>query len=280
MAEDRVTLKLFIDRISNKTKFLIRVLLVIAVLIFLIALLFICANSVYRSFQPVTIRADEIPNLESNEIFIRANCLNLNYWSFHVKEVRAKLLDIAAIEDAAVEKHFPNKVSIKLKAREPLAVVAAYTDNRPQFMFTSKSGKVFEKGKSIREFYHPLITDPNMQNVHAGSQFSEPVVSLLLNKLSLLSETSRSCISEIVICRKISGTLQVDVYDILIYFRESRVQIRINPEDLDNRFFGLMASAVKEAELGRLGSVKEIDYRSNNPVFITDSVFMQRGGSY
>lgn len=264
---DRIALKLLINRIPTQKRKVIIGLFVSAVFVLIIALL--AAGIVYggKSFLPISrIDVTEIPNLERADILIRAGIENQTYWTLHEVQVRTKLLAIAAIKNADVEKHFPDRLVIRLETRKPVAMAMSHTSNTGLLQYIDETGKVFEKGKDASNSYLPLITDPSMQNPYAGDQYI-PSVTVLMRRISSLSPDLLSHISEIEIDWKMAGAYKLDLYDLIVYLRLSSIRARMRAE-LDDDYISRMLLAVKTVEEDSRYTTNEIDYRSNDPVFI------------
>jgi hypothetical protein len=105
-----------------------------------------------------------------------------------------------------------------------------------------------------------------MQNPYAGDQCI-PSVTGLLRRISGLSPDLLSHISEIEIDWKIAGSYKLDLYDLIVYLKLSSIRVRMRAE-LDDDYVGRMLLAVKTVEEDPRYATNEIDYRSNDPVFI------------
>ncbi|MDR2783829.1 MAG: FtsQ-type POTRA domain-containing protein [Treponema sp.] len=265
--DDRLTIKLFINRMpAQKRKALLALL---AGALFVLALAFLAGGIAYagRSFLPLSrIDVTEILYMERDDILARSGIESRSYWMINKTQVRANLLAIAAIKDAVVEKHFPDALVIKLEARKPVAMVMSPTGGTGSLCYVDETGKVFEKGRGVSANTLPLVTDAKMQSLYAGDQFPASVVELL-SAMSNISPASLSHISEIEINWKISGEYRLDLYDLIVYPRSSSVRVRMNPS-FDDSYIRRMLLAVKTVEEDRRHNTDEIDYRSHDPVFI------------
>ncbi|MDR0375563.1 MAG: FtsQ-type POTRA domain-containing protein [Treponema sp.] len=265
--DDRITFKLLINRIPAQRRKVIFVLLASALSALILALLASGVAYGGRSFMPISrIDVTEILNMERADILARAGIENQTYWTINKADVRAKLLAIAAIKDAVVEKHFPNTLVIKLETRKPAAMVMSLAGGAGVLLYVDETGKVFEKGRASSNMHLPLITDARMQNPYAGAQFPFSVVALL-KTISNISSASLSHISEIEINWKIVGEYRLDLYDLIIYPKSASIRVRMNAE-LDDAYIRRMLLAVKTVGEDPRYSTDEIDYRSHDPAFI------------
>lgn len=271
VTDDRLTLRLLIDRIPIQKRRVIFALLASAAFLLIIAFLAGGVTYAGRSFLPISrIEVTEILNMERADVLARAGIENQTYWMINKTRVRANLLAIAAIKGAVVEKRFPDTLVITLEARKPAAMVMSLAGGAGVLQYVDETGKVFEKGKSVPSNMHlPIITDANMQNPYAGAQFHSSVVDLL-KTMSTVSSALLSHISEIEIDWKITGEYRLDLYDLIVYPKSSSIRVRMNAE-LDDAYISKMLLAVKTVE--REYNTDEIDYRSNDPVFIPKGGF-------
>ncbi|MDR2447372.1 MAG: FtsQ-type POTRA domain-containing protein [Treponema sp.] len=269
--DDSIALKLLISRIPAQKRKVILALLAIAG--FVLAVAFLAGGVAYggRSFMPISrIDMTEILNMERADILARAGIENQTYWTINKTQIRTNLLAIAAIKEAVVEKHFPDRLVITLETRKPAAIVMSRVGDAGILQYVDETGKVFEKGRSVFSAHLPLITDINMQNPYAGAQFHSSVTPLL-RTLSNISSTLLSHISEIEINWIITGGYRLDLYDLIVYPRLSSIRVRMNA-DLDDAYIRRMLLAVKTLEEDPRYTTDEIDYRSNDPVFISKGV--------
>jgi cell division protein FtsQ len=265
--DDRLTIKLFINRMPTQKRKVILVLLAGA--LFALVLAFLAVGIAYagRSFLPVSrVDVTEILNIERADILARAGIESRSYWMINKTQVKTNLLAIAAIKDAVVEKRFPDALVIKLEVRKPVAMVMSLVGGARSLHYVDETGKVFEKGGGISSNMLPLVTDARMQILYAGAQFPASVVELL-RAMSNISPASLSHISEIEINWKISGEYRLDLYDVIVYPRSSSIRVRMNAE-LDDAYIRRMLLAVKTVEEDHRYNTDEIDYRSYDPVFI------------
>ncbi|MDR0707744.1 MAG: FtsQ-type POTRA domain-containing protein [Treponema sp.] len=264
--DDRIALQSLISRIPAQKRKVILALLAIAGFVLIVA--FLAGGVAYggRSFMPISrIDVTEILNMERADILARAGIENQTYWTINKTQITTNLLGIAAIKDAAVEKHFPDRLVITLEARKPAAIVMSRVGEAGILQYVDETGKVFEKGRSVSSAHLPLITDVNMQNPYAGAQFHSSVTSLL-RTLSNISPVLLSHISEIEINWITTGG-RLDLYDLIVYPRLSSIRVRMNA-DIDDAYIRRMLLAVKTLEEYPRYTTDEIDYRSNDPVFI------------
>ncbi|MDR2194770.1 MAG: FtsQ-type POTRA domain-containing protein [Treponema sp.] len=267
MIDNGIALKLLINRIPAQKRKVIFGLFASAIFVLTIALL--SGGIVYggRSFLPISrIDVTEIPNMERADILTRAGIKNQTYWTLHEAQVKTNLLAIAAIKDVEVGKYFPDRLVIKIEARKPVAMIISRTGNTGLLQYIDETGRVFEKGRSASNMYLPLITDPAMQTPYAGYQCI-PSVTALMRRMSSLSPDLLSHISEIEIDWKIAGSYKFDLYDLIVYIRLSSIKVRMRAE-LDDAYISRMLLAVKTVEEDPRYLTNEIDYRSNDPVFI------------
>jgi cell division protein FtsQ len=271
--DGRITFKLLINRMPVQKRKVILALLATAGLALVVA--FLAGGIAYggRSFMPISrIDVTEILNIERADILARAGIENQTYWMINKTQVKTNLLAIAAIKDAVVEKRFPDTLVIKLETRKPVAMVMSLVGGTGVLQHVDETGKVFEKGRSVSSNMRlPLITDARMQNPYAGAQFHSSVAALL-RTISNISPASLSHISEIEIDWKIAGEYRFDLYDLIVYPRSSSIRVRMNAE-LDDAYIRRMLLAVKTVEEDPRYSTDEIDYRSNDPVFIPKGGF-------
>jgi len=230
-------------------------LLIIAAVILTVQLIWLFGVSPFIPFSSVEIHG--FSALHRAEILSLALLdENSSYISTNAKKIEGLLSGHILVESVAVNKHFPDKLSIHLKARTASAFALTNDNLKQAPIFIDRHGVFFKigDGESLEENF-PVIS--GIENPRLGMHLPAALIPLVEN-LSRIAETSPellSAISEIKIERK-----TWDGYDLVLYPVHSSIKVRVeNNLTEDMLRYTLLMLNVFENDINK---PQEIDFRS------------------
>jgi cell division protein FtsQ len=120
----------------------------------------------------------------------------INIFSIDLSAARRRLLEIPQVEHAEIQRVLPNKVSIAINERQPIAWIAAKYDEDPtvyaKSFLVDRKGILIRSNHQLAEYFHlPVIYGVQTENIEAGQTVSTPEMKAALDlvRLNLDSET-------------------------------------------------------------------------------------------
>jgi len=182
-----------------------------------------------------------------------------SYFSTNANVVKEKISSNILVESAVVIKHFPDKLSIFLNPRQPVAVALANINSRQVMIYVDRQGVFYkiEDGESPENTGVPVISGLDIENLRLNMHLPPALVPLVksLGEISTSSPELLSAISEIKIEKK-----EWDGYDLVLFPVHSDIKVRVENNLTEDilRYMLLMLN-VFETDIQR---PKEIDFRS------------------
>ncbi|GMO46634.1 MAG: hypothetical protein Ta2B_28290 [Termitinemataceae bacterium] len=189
-----------------------------------------------------------------------------SYMSLDAEEIERRLSVLPLVESAQVMKHFPDSLSIILKARHPTAMSLALIDGLSVPVFFDRYGVIFKIGKPEENVIPdnvPILSGLIFENIRPGTRLPSYLVPLLEN-IQVLREKAPQllpAISEIHINKK-----PYDGIDLLLYPASYRVKIRMTGDlrEENLRYMLLLLDVIKKEGL----MPDEIDFRTGTASYI------------
>ncbi|MBN1648587.1 MAG: FtsQ-type POTRA domain-containing protein [Spirochaetales bacterium] len=243
-------------------KFVIILLLIILVL----ELLYHFVLSQMLVLKNVSVRAEAGVGLAVDQVKKLAGIgEEENFFLLKTDKVAASLEKYPTVKAASVQKHFPDRVNIVLKARKALAVSLVNTDEGSVPVIFDDEGVIFRTGYQVDTENLPVISGLNYPDAKIGMQLPEQVHDYLgqIAELGAQHPELLNLISEFRFVKK--GNLFSEV---LIYPVKMRVRVRTVPE-LNVRIIKNMFVVLDTIEkFGIAGKIEEIDLRADEPVYL------------
>lgn len=185
---------------------------------------------------------------------------NINWLRFDVDQAMAILSSDAAIENVSVEKVFPDKINIRVKERDAVAVTFIVENGHTYPVAIDKTGVLYKEVGGKTNFELPIISGLPVEYMAGGMRIPSTYRPLIdqINKIEKLSQNYFAGISEICVVSKDSGN-----YELEIIPSNSKVKVltdrKLNEEALTNMMIVLdvldtINADVSELDL-RYGSV-------------------------
>jgi cell division protein FtsQ len=182
-----------------------------------------------------------------NSSFVTVNAMNTQ------KVLTSNLL----VETARVTKRFPDKLSIFLEPRQPVASALVYINGRQLPLMIDRNGVFYKIGDDITASNLPVLSGFEFDNVPLGLRLPDSLKSLFesINSMSVNSPELLATISEIRIERK-----AWDRFDLVIFPVHSSIRVRLenNLSEETLRYMLLMLDVISS----RPPVPEEIDFSS------------------
>ncbi len=180
------------------------------------------------------------------------------FLAFSSNEAQSLLMTVPGIEEVSIEKRFPNKIFIKVKEREPVAMTFVQDGDRTVSVQIDKNGVLFAANGSTAKLDRtiPLISGIPVENIPEGMRIPQKYRALMeqIAQIQALSQKYFAAISEIQVIPKEYGN-----YELVLYPIHSRTRIltgrQLNEEALQYMMVAL--DVVNSLE----PNVAEIDLR-------------------
>lgn len=239
---------------SGKIQKLIRKLIIIAVIIFAAELIWLFGVTPFFPFG--TIEVQSFAGLERSDILLIAGLNeNSSFISTNVKEIKGKLENYVLVESAMVIKRFPDKLSIYLNLRQPVAVSLAANGSRQAPLYVDRQGVFYRFAGKEETSAYPILSGFENPQLNMRLPAALVVLSENLSKISSSSPELLAAISEIRIERK-----AFDGYDLVLFPVHSSIKVRLDNNLSEDalRYMLLMLNVFEESS----PKPQEIDFRS------------------
>jgi cell division protein FtsQ len=116
-----------------------------------------------------------------------------NIFSFNLSNARKGLMALPQVDFAEIDRVLPNKISIDVTERKPVAWVTGADDgdpaSDPNAFLIDRDGTLLRVKNQERDYFHlPIITGVSVENYEAGQAIDLPEVSAALQLLRLTGE--------------------------------------------------------------------------------------------
>ncbi len=177
---------------------------------------------------------------------------------FSKSEASSLLASVPGIEDVNVQKYFPDRISITVKERVPVAMTFVTQNGRTMPVQIDKNGVLFPATDSSAEAENsvPLVSGIPVENIPEGMRIPVKYRPLMeqIDQISSLKQNYWAAVSEIHVVPKEYGN-----YELVLYPLHSRTRIltdrSLNEEAL--QYMMVMLDVVNSIE----PNVAEIDLR-------------------
>lgn len=189
-----------------------------------------------------------------------------SFLAFNSSEAKSLISTVSGVEDATIEKRFPNKIFITVKEREPVAMTFVQMGDRTVSVQIDKNGVLFAANGNTAKVDRtiPLISGIPVENIPEGMRIPQKYRALMeqIAQIQTLSQKYFAAISEIQVIPKEYGN-----YELVLYPIHSRTRIKtgrqLNEETLQYMMVAL--DVVNSLE----PNVAEIDLRYGSVSYTT-----------
>lgn len=232
-----------------------------------LALVLVAEVLFYLVYVPATSRVrlqiEGSASLGYDEMCSLAGLSGFERWiSFDSAAVASRLAANPLFSSVSVDRYFPDRVTIRVRERVPVAVALGTVDGRMVPFEIDQNGVAFRFGKTCSSGSLPLLTGLTFENPLPGMRLNSRLKPLLddLARLELSHPDLLSSLSEIKIVEKTYGG-----YDLVLYPVHTPVRVRtdkaLNQDAL--QYMMLVLDVVKDMEL----PVDEIDIRAGTVAY-------------
>ena len=187
----------------------------------------------------------------------------MRFLSLDVDQVTARIERHPGVREAQVQATFPNRLSISVTRRVPLAAALAQTNGTTVPLVFDEDGVVFQVGAAAQIEGLPVISGLRFATIDVGLQLPSLVVDFLrqLRQIRMDEPALFRLFSEYRIVQKNDFA-----YEVVLYPMHYPVPVRIGTSiDADMIQYVMMMLDVLQRD-GRLASAAELDFRSGEGV--------------
>lgn len=109
--------------------------------------------------------------------------------------VQSRLAKDLRIEEVTVRRHLPHTLEVKIKEREPLAIIQCDYG----YLDLDHSGVVIDSYKTLKTMQIPMITGATIRDLYIGDEVEDEGVKKILEFLQYLHEDALNQISEVAL---------------------------------------------------------------------------------
>ncbi len=153
-------------------------------------------------------------NFTPDEIVTKLFDMDTSNWiHFNTEQATAIILSDSAIENVLVEKHFPDRINIKVTEREAVAVTFVVENGRAYPVQIDKNGVLFISDHSVIKSDMPIISGLPIEYMSNGMRIPEKYRRLIndIYKIRELPKNYFATISEICVNSKDSGNYELEI---------------------------------------------------------------------
>ncbi|MCL2191779.1 MAG: FtsQ-type POTRA domain-containing protein [Treponema sp.] len=234
-----------------------------------LAAIIICGGLIWWFFisptvAPATVQVFSFPGMDRAAVLYHAGIGGMaTFASVNAADVQLLLSSHPLVESARVAKSFPDRISIYLEPRQPVAVSIARINGRMQPIYFDRHGVAFMIGGSgpqnaptwmpvISGLYHGSL------EIYLGARLPEPILPLFSRVGAIMDENPSiwQAISEIGVVWNDNGT-----FDLVLYPVNNFIRIRMGSDiTVTDIYYALLMLDVLNRSGGTAPS--EIDVRS------------------
>lgn len=187
------------------------------------AILLVCELCVYLFVVPclenVEISISGLFSYTSDDIMA---CIgkeaSMNFIRFDSEEVKSNIATIPGIEDVQVLRQFPNKISVRVTERTPVAMTFVTDGGQTVPVQIDKNGVLFlsRTNSTVSDSSIPLISGIPVENIPEGMRIPQKYRALMeqIASIKALSQNYFAAISEIHVMPKEYGNYELVLYPI------------------------------------------------------------------
>jgi cell division protein FtsQ len=241
---------------SKRTEKGLKRLLILAVIILAVEIIWLFAVSPCIPFSTVEIHG--FAGFDRADILACAGITeNSSFISTNVKDAQMRLSANNLVESASVIKRYPDRLSIFLEGRRPVAVFLAYDGAGQKILCIDRHGVVYKTSGENPDAALPVVSGLEFDALPLGTPLPAALVPLFesISQIAANAPELLEAVSEIRVERK-----AWDRYDAVIYPVHSPIRVRHeNKLTEDNLRYMLLALDVFKS---RFPKPEEVDFRS------------------
>lgn len=187
-----------------------------------------------------------------------------SFFSLNTMEIERKLERIPFISNAAVEKKFPDTLTIKISGRNPLALCLIEHDGGVVPGTIDSEGVIFQLGDTVGDLNLPILTGIKVNEARIGARMPQAVSGFLKSLETLRSDSPVffNSISEFRIIRKTNND-----FEVLMYPENYSIPVRVGNKINKEMFSYVMLVLDVAEQQGMVSELEELDFRTDEVVY-------------
>ncbi len=161
-------------------------------------------------------------NAKDLNILLSESAPSSSWMQFDTAKAASVLSSVSAIESVSVDKHFPDRVSVHVQERLPVARSIASVNERSSSFFIDKNGVVFSVPGFSSDSSMPLVSGLPLEQIQDGMRLPSKYRPLMgqISNIRSLPQKYFAAISEICVVPKEYGN-----YELVLYPIHNRVRV-------------------------------------------------------
>ena len=145
-----------------------------------------------------------------------------NYFSFDTAALASKLSSLSGIEFVEIEKRFPDKIAVRVKEREPVAMTFVSDGGKTIPVQIDKNCVLFECPNAVLDRALPIVSGIPVEFLSSGMRIPAKYRTLIdqIEKIQELPQKYFAAVSEICVLPKKTGN-----YELMIIPVNSRARV-------------------------------------------------------
>lgn len=208
---------------SNDDKFFKAIKAIVGVLCGLLVVEIFLYKFVQPSVRPPRVVFSGLKNYSAEELTQEISGMRMrNYFSFDTAALAAKLSSLSGIEFVEIEKRFPDKIAVRVKEREPVAMTFVSDGGKTIPVQIDKSCVLFESPSLNLDNTLPIISGIPVEFLSSGMRIPSKYRTLIeqIDRIRALPQKYFAAISEICVLPKKYGN-----YELMIIPVNSRARV-------------------------------------------------------
>lgn len=176
-------------------------------------------------FSTPEITYSGLNHLTKNELNEKLSELDVSTWgAFSTEKAVSLISTISCVETVSVDKHFPNRISINVKERNPVAKSIICKDGKSKSIQIDENGILFslDSASVATDYSVPLISGLPVDNLQEGMRLPAKYRVLMdqISDIRKLPHKYFAAISEIQVVPKEYGN-----YELALYPSQAKVKV-------------------------------------------------------
>ncbi len=187
-----------------------------------------------------------------------------SYFELDAGRIEERIAALPQVKTAAVEKNFPNRVTLTVEARRPLAVAFVNVDGRTTPLVMDSEGVVFARSGALADWDLPVISGLRFEDPSVGIRLPERLHPLL-ESLGKLRDSAPGLLSQFSEFR-VSGGGGRGV-EVVAYPASYRTPVRLGDHVAEDLLkYAIMVLDLMNDDDSVGAGVAELDFRTGQAV--------------
>lgn len=188
----------------------------------------------------------------------------VSYFDLDLERIEARVAALPQVRSVDAAKSFPNRVSITVEARAPLAVTFGELNGSLTPLVIDADGVVFDRSAALADWDLPIISGLRFEGEQLGARMPERVRPFL-ESLGVLQEEAPELLNEFSEFR-LSGTAGSGV-EVVAYPASFRTPVRLGDQITEDLLkYAIMVLDLMKDDESFGSNVVELDFRTGQAV--------------